>query len=427
MVSAPLDLLFVSSFPASPPTFGAQRRLEGLMRSLAARHSVSFVGLLPPGIDAEVTRRAMSEYCTSIELIPWPQAHGPARRLAQLRSLASWQSHERRSMNSRALQTSLDRLLRSRRFDAISIEMPYFAFANLRQSPAGTRPPRVIIDSHNVESDLARQYGIYASSFVRRLHHAVNWRKIRREEVRAWGLVDGVAFTSPDDEARARALLPTIHSAVVPNGVDTDQFYPRPQSPGSDAKTLLFFGTMNYYPNLDAVRWLLREIWPLIAARVPDVRLQIIGSHPPPDVLAHAGPRVEIAGLVEDLQASLAKAAAVIVPLRIGGGTRLKILESLSMGKAIVSTTLGAEGIGARSGRELLLADEPAALAKEACRLLENRELAGELGNAGRALAERSYSWRAIGMEMERFLRGIVDGPSEDGGAVAPRASRGAA
>ena len=402
-LSRSLDLLFVSSFPASPPTFGAQRRLEGLMRSLAAHHRVSFAGLLPPEFDPGITRRAMSEYCETVELIPWAQASGRLRRLAQLRSLVSRQSHERRTMNHAGLQAALDRLLLSRRFDAISVEMPFFAFSDLRKAPPGSTPPRVIIDSHNVEFDLARQYGEHATGVFRRVHHAVNWRKIRREEIRAWEMVDGVAFTSPDDDARARSLCPAIRSAVVPNGVDTDSFRPRPDLP-ADGRTVVFFGTMNYLPNLDAVRWLLGEIWPRISSLRPDARLQIIGSHPPPDVLNHQGPRVEIAGLVDDLQSHLSRAAAVIVPLRIGGGTRLKILESLSMGKAIVSTTLGAEGIAARSGNELLLADDPNALAEAICRVLADGGLAERLGNAGRALVERSYSWNAIGLELERFL-----------------------
>ncbi|AKU89839.1 glycosyltransferase family 4 protein [Vulgatibacter incomptus] len=409
-MSQPLEILFVSSFPASPPTFGAQRRIDGLMRSLSRRHRVSFVSLLPPDLDAERAERAMKEYCRDVVFVPWAEASGLPKRLAQLRSLVSIYSYERRYMNGPDLQLALGRLLRSRRFDLVSVETPFQAFSRLRQAPSGAPSPCVLIDAHNVEFDLARQYFEQSAGLARRLHHEVNWRKLQREELAAWRAVDGVAFTSPDDEARARALVPAIRSAIVPNGVDVEQFRPAPEVPPSGTRTIVFFGTMDYFPNLDAVRWLFREIWPLLSQRDPDLRLKIIGASPPSDVLAHQGPRVDIAGLVDDLQRHLVAADAIIVPLRVGGGTRLKILESLAMGKAVISTKLGAEGIAARSGEHLLIADEPKDFAEAVHRVLEDRSLARELGRKGRELVERRYAWSAIGEEMERFVYQVIEG-----------------
>ncbi len=411
---SPLELLFVSSYPASPPTFGAQRRIDGLMRALAKRNRVSFIGLAPRDFDRAAAERAMREYCREVILIPWPQAEGLSKRVSQALSLASLRSHERRTMNNRRLWTALRGLLRSRAFDLVSLEAPFFAYAPLGCGPRGSPRPRVIIDSHNVEFDLARQYGEMSSGLVRTIHHAANWRKMRRDEVMAWRRVDGVAFTSYEDAARARAILPSLRTAVVPNGVDVDQFRPRLDLPTSDGKTVVFFGTMNYYPNLDAVRWLLQEIWPVLSRRNPDARLKIIGSHPTPDILAQAGPRVEIAGLVDDLQRHLSEAAAILVPLRIGGGTRLKILESLAMSKAIVSTSLGAEGIAARSGEHLIIADDPSELANLTGGILDDPAQAQRLGEAGRALAERSYSWSAIGDDMEKFIIDVLEARTTD-------------
>jgi len=418
-MASPLDLLFVSSFPASPATFGAQRRIEGLMRALSERHRVSFVGLAAPEVDQERAREAMGAYCDAIELVPCHEATGRAKRVAQLRSLGSWKSYERLYMNRPALQRALDRIMGARAFDVVSVETPFLAYSDYRRAPAGSPIPSLLIDAHNVEFDLARQYGAMSKGAVRRVYHEVNWRKLRSEEIQAWRSAGGVAFTSPDDEARARAIVPGIRSVVAPNGVDLAQFRPAPAPPVDADPTLVFFGTMNYFPNLDAVRWLFREIWPSMSARLPRVRLKIIGSHPPPDVLAHAGPRVEIAGLVDDLQAHLAAATAIVVPLRIGGGTRLKILESLSMGKPIVSTSLGAEGIATRSGENILLADEPEAFVSAVERLVGDRDLAARLGAAGRTLVERSYSWAAISETLERFLESIRPGTA---GRVAPAA-----
>lgn len=413
----PLDLLFVSSYPASPPTFGGQRRQEGLMRSLAKRNRISFIGLSPPSFDRELAERAMRAYCDEVVLVPWPEAEGLPKRLAQLRSLASLSSYERRYTNTPALQRALERLLLSRRFDLISVESPFQAYSKLRLAPAAERLPRVVIDAHNIEFDLARQYGDKSSGLVRKLHHAANWRKLEREEIAAWRAVDGVAFCSTDDDERAKALVPSIHSSVVPNGVDTEVFRPRADLPTPDGRTIVFFGTMNYFPNIDAIRWFLRDIWPILSKRNPHVRVKIIGSHPLPDVLAQRGPRVEVTGLVDDLQRHLAEAAAIIVPLRIGGGTRLKILESLAMGKAIVSTRLGAEGIAARSGEQIFIADQPDEFAAAVDLLLEDPALARRVGSAGRALVEQQYSWDAIGERMEEFMGRVIAGVPAGSGA----------
>jgi glycosyltransferase involved in cell wall biosynthesis len=413
-MSRALELLFVSSFPAGPPTFGAQRRIDGLMRSLAPRHRLSFVGLVPPYLDPDAARRWMEAYCERVVLVPCPEAGGWRKRLTQLRSLVSLESYERKYMNRPGLMEAIRLVLSSRRFDAVSVETPFLVSAGLRQAPAGTRPPLLLVDAHNVEFDLARQYGARSPGVLRKLHHEVNWRKLRREEVSAWQAADGVAFTSPDDAARARALWPAIRSAVIPNGVDVDGFRPRADLPTPDGRTVLFFGTMNYFPNVDAIRWLLAEIWPEILKRRPDARLKIIGSHPLPDVLSRRGPAIDVLGLVDDLRPHLASAGVVVVPLRVGGGTRLKILESLAMGKAIVSTTLGAEGIAARSGEHLLLADDPGGFADAVAGVLEDGSLARRLGAAGRRLVEGSYSWRAIGAGLESFLASLRDEASEE-------------
>jgi len=152
-----------------------------------------------------------------------------------------------------------------------------------------------------------------------------------------------------------------------------------------------------------------KDIWPRIAAAHPHARLKIVGGAPPPLLLALAGPRVELTGFVPDLRPHLAAAAAVVVPLRIGGGTRLKIIEAMAMSKAIVSTTLGAEGIEAVSGRDLLVEDEPTAFADAVSRLLANPDLAAHIGMSGRRLAEQRYTWKRAAQALEAFYRRILD------------------
>jgi glycosyltransferase involved in cell wall biosynthesis len=398
-----LDVLFVTLFPTSPPTFGAQRRIEGLMKALARRHRVTAVSLLGAEFDGAVAERAMREYCDEVVLVPKPSDRGAHKRFLQLRSLASWKSYEHHSVALPQMQRAIDRVLRRRRHHVVMVEAPWFMQYRFRQAPRGAPPPLVIHDEHNIEHDLARRLRDASESLPRRLHYAVNWRKLRREEIAGWRAADGVAFTSPEDAERARALYPAIRSSVIPNGVDVDHF----QASGdarADARSAVFFGTMDYFPNLDGVRYLLGDIWPRLTAHVPGACLQVIGPHPSPEVLAQRGPRVEVTGCVPDLRPYLARAGVVVVPLRVGGGTRFKILEAMAMSRPVVSTTIGAEGIGATDGRNILIADGAEAFAAAVRRVMEDPDLARRIGAEGRALVERHYSWTAVGAQLERFI-----------------------
>jgi glycosyltransferase involved in cell wall biosynthesis len=224
-----------------------------------------------------------------------------------------------------------------------------------------------------------------------------------------------VAFTSVRDQEAAAAALPGLSSVVVPNAVDLEFFKPSPQDPAPDGQTVLFFGAINYYPNQDGILFFLQEVWPRIEKTHPRARLKIVGHKPPPAILAARGPRVEITGFVEDLRPHLSAAAALIVPLRIGSGTRLKIVEGMAMAKACVSTTLGAEGLDVAHERELLIADDAAGFAAQVGRLLDDPQLASRLGAAARSLVQGRYGWEAAAVELERFYQRLVEQRGESG------------
>jgi len=277
----------------------------------------------------------------------------------------------------------------------------------LRPKASRDAPRPVVLDEHNIEFDLQRQMAA-TGSLVRRFYNSVNWPKVRREEMADWSRFDGVTFTSSPDEERARTLVPSVRSAVVPNAVDLKSFQPRPGDPPSDGRTVMFFGINDYYPNTDGILFFAREVWPRLASSHPQVRLKIVGPRPTPEILAQRSSRVEVAGAVDDVRAHLAGAAAVIVPLRLGGGTRFKVLEAMAMARPIVSTTIGAEGIDVVHERHLLLADEPAQFAAAVGRVLDDAALAARLGKEARALVNARYSWDASARQMERFLRELL-------------------
>jgi glycosyltransferase involved in cell wall biosynthesis len=402
-----LNLLFVSQYPASPPEYGGQRRLEGLMKELAQRHEVSAAALFNPALDPGRCERAMRVYCRDVTLVPY-RGEGLAKRLAQARSLFSRESFETGYFALPAFQRALDQLLSQRQFDIVILSAGLFLTRyRFRQARSRVALPRMVLDEHNIEFDLQRQMA-KSGSLPRRIHYAVNWPKLRREEIDDWRRFDGVTFASTTDEERARALVPSLRSAVVPNAVDLHSFRPLPGDPPSDACTVMFFGVNDYPPNTDGILFLVREVWPRLAASHPRVRLKIVGPRPTPEILAQRNARVEVTGAVDDVRAHLAQAAAVVVPLRLGGGTRLKILEAMAMAKPIVSTTIGAEGIDLVHERHLLLADEPEQFAAAVGRLLDDTGLAARLGEEGRALVSARYSCAASTRRLEEFLREVL-------------------
>jgi glycosyltransferase involved in cell wall biosynthesis len=344
-----------------------------------------------------------------VVLVPSPHGReGLAKRLLQLRSLISTRSFERQQIALPSMQRALDRVLRAKRFDVVNLEFSFLGDCDLRQAPPGERLPSLVVDSHNIDYDLARQYAGAGASPGRRFYAAVNWRKLRREELGTYRDADGVYVCSAADERRLLEQVPGVRTAIIPNAADLEYYQPRPTDPPSDSRTVVFFGLLSYAPNVDGVIHFVQDIWPRIAQANKEARCKIIGGRPPASLLALAGPRVELTGFVSDLRPHLAAAAAVVVPLRLGGGTRLKIVEAMAMGKPIVSTALGAEGIEALPGRDLLVEDQPTAFAEAVNRLLADPDLARCIGASARRLAVERYGWGGAARALESFYRRIL-------------------
>lgn len=380
------------------------------MTELARRHDVTAVMLVDEEFDIEECRLAMQAYCYEVVLVTNPYGReGFAKRLLQLRSMASTRSFERLRVTVPPLQRALDQVLRTKRFDVVNLEFPYLGHCDLRQAPPGERLPPLVVDSHEIAYDLARQFAHTGGSLGRRFYAGANWRKLRREELGTYRDADGVCLCSAADERRLLDQVSGVRTAVIPNAADVEYFQPRPTDPSPDGRVVVYFGLLSTAPNIDGVIHFVRDIWPHIVETHPEARFKIIGGRRPPSLLALAGPRVELTGFVPDLRPHLAAAAAVVVPLRLGGGTRLKIVEAMAMGKAIVSTTLGAEGIEAVPGRDLLVEDQPAAFANAVSRLLTEPSLAARIGQSARRLAVERYAWSGAARALEGFYRRILE------------------
>lgn len=231
---------------------------------------------------------------------------------------------------------------------------------------------------------------------VRRWIEALDLRRLRRFERAAMAQVDAAVCCSDEDAGWLRRLNPALPLAAVANGVDPEHFEPLPESDGPPA--LAYVGTLDYPPNIDALDFFFRAIHPRLTREVPEVEVRIVGRNPTRDVQNWSRLRgVTVAGPVPDVRPYLAAATALVVPLRVGGGTRIKILECLAAKRPVVSTSIGAEGLGLRHDEHLLVSDEPDAFAREAARLLRDRDLRRRLAEAGRAHVVAHCTWARLG------------------------------
>jgi glycosyltransferase involved in cell wall biosynthesis len=409
MATETLRVLLLSPMAPSPPRFGAQARTHGLLTNLARRYEITAVIVHDDDDTPQSSAAAMRSYCKEVHFIRNPHgASGWRRRALQLRSWFSRESYQRLNSMVPGLQNRLDQILAERHFDVVFVNFPHLAHYGLRRSPPGAPRPVVIIDSHDVHYDLARQIAVSTASFGRRLHARLNWRKLKREEVAAYESVDGVCVCSVADQQRLAKDAPAARTVVIPNAADIEGLQPRPSDPVPDANTVLFFGLLATVPNVDGLLYFVREIWPRILAGRPAAKFLVVGANPAPELRALEGSGVSIVGPVDDLRPYLSRAAVVVVPLRLGSGTRLKILESWAMARPVVSTSLGAEGLESIAGRHLLIADDPDQFAAAVLRVLNEPELAAQLGAAGRALVSESYSWQGTAEFLAAFFRQAV-------------------
>lgn len=366
-----------------------------MIAGIAKSSETSVVSLVDPGANQEEAVRATEEYCRRVVTVANPAYHAGLRlkRLRQFTSLGSAHSYEWRGRHEVALAAALEQML-VHRYDVVHFSLAPMAGYATRKGHQGDAGPVLCLDEHNIEHDIVRRTANVESGVLRRAYSAVEWRKVREEERRAWRFLDGCTVTSTRDRDMLLSHEPGARTAVVANGVDIDFFQPPIGGPARESQSLLFFGAMDYHPNTDAILHFLRDIFPRIMATHPNLSVKVVGRRPPKSLLAQQSARVEVTGIVDDVRPWLERADVVIVPLRIGGGTRLKILEAMAMGKAVVSTTLGAEGLDLVPERDLLIADDAAGFAAQVGRLLVDRELGLRLGAAARRLVAGKYSWK---------------------------------
>ena len=417
------SLLFLCQTLPYPPDSGVAIRCLHLLRLLARTFDVSALcfsshkgGAVPQNDLPERLDTLQRLADVAVEVFPVPQDHS-VWRLAwdHLRSVSRNRVYTAFVYDSPTLTARLVHLLRARRFDLIHVD----SLKLCRYLPLLGHVP-LVCGHHNVESVLLRRRALVEQAAWRRMYLGHQARLMEREEQRWCPRCDLNILVSEADRLMLQRSVPGATCAVIPNGVDVETFRP---SSGSE-QGIVFVGESTWFPNRDGMQYFCDEVLPRIRATGETAPVRWVGRAS--DALRHTYRDrydVELTGYVADVRPYVRDATCYVVPLRVGGGTRLKILDAWAMGKAVVSTSVGCEGLAAEDGRNILIRDDPDGFAQAVCAVLRDAALRQRLGAGGRRTVELQYSWERIGESVLSLYGSLC----ESRGGVRVQGSQGAA
>lgn len=393
-------ILVLTSRVPYPPGEGHQLRTFHLLRALASAHQVHLLSCLRPD-DALDKSAPLREMLAGFETFPLAITRSRWELMrAAGGSLLSPPPFVVRKYEIPALRSRLAELVAG--FDLVHVDMlPLMAYADRMPS---SMP--VVLNAHNVEQLLLERRIEIESRAPVRWFLQRQLPRLRTFERRACERADAILACSHTDAEQLRSLAPARPVHVVPNGVDLQLNRPSARAP--QASHLVFVGQMGWFPNRDGMEWFLAEVLPRIVAARPDVRLVVVGRSDGLKVPRDVAENVQLTGFVDDVRPHVDDAAVYVVPLRTGSGTRLKILEAMALGKAIVTTTVGAEGIKLEHGVDAMFADNAENFAGAVLKLMSDLPEVQRLGKNARTLAERDYGWDAIGAAMLGHYRALL-------------------
>jgi glycosyltransferase involved in cell wall biosynthesis len=408
-----MKILWVKANKLLPVDTGGKIRSLNLLRQLASRHQVTLLSYYTGRRDPQYERDI-------VDLLPgtMPVFTGIRdatffeRAMQYVWRFPSSEPFAISKFGSRTVRRLVSQLIAERRFDVAVCDFIMPA----RNFPEKLETPSVLFE-HNVEATLWRRRADAEHHPIKRFAYGIEARRMERFERRAVGRFHRIIAVSENDRTELAEFTDPARIFVVPTGVDLQQFGTiadvEPKQP-----LVVFLGSMDWEPNIGGVEWFCGEVWNRVRAAVPDARMRIVGRMPHARVKRLADSTVEVTGAVPSVLDHLREAAVFVVPLLVGGGTRLKIFEGMAAGRAIVSTSLGAEGLEVTHGENILLADDNASFAAEVIRVLTNPALRRRLGSAAAALAAR-HDWSAVAGQLETALAEVA---SESLPTPAPKA-----
>jgi sugar transferase (PEP-CTERM/EpsH1 system associated) len=406
-----MRILFVTQIVPYPPHGGVLQRGYNLLRELGKEHSVHLLAFHHPdelaeGAPLENGLHELRKFCREVEHFPlWPK-RSAAHKLAAFAAGALYpRPFSVLAHRSKALADRIRAICSSESPPDI-VHLDTIALAPYLELCGGVP---TVLGHHNIESQLMARRADHEAGTLARWYVARQARLLVDFERQYASRFPLNITVSSADATTLEKICPGARTAVLPNGVDTDYFTRRPDT---GMPSLIYTGGMNMFANRDAVEWFLQAIWPTVKKAIPGVRFYAVGARPSKAVLdmATQDPSIEAPGFVPDVRTWVARAAVYVVPLRVGGGTRLKMVDAMAQGKAIVSTTVGAEGIDGQDGVHFVLADTPDAIAAQVIRLLADSTARERLGTAARKRAEERYAWPMLGKQLAAHYSKVVGG-----------------
>jgi len=391
-----MKILWVKSDLLHPTTKGGHIRTLEMLKRIATRHEVHYAAF---DDDPEGTgKRLSSQYCAKVYTVAHraPGRTSPAFAAQLVRGVFSRLPVAIFRYRSVEMARVLAEIIEKEKFDSIVCDFvtPAINFPSMQ--------PCVVFE-HNVETVLWRRHAQNARNIAERLYLQLQASRMFRYEGDVCRAARHVIAVSREDASQLQEMFGIAPVSFIPTGVDVDYFTP-PQASPRDG--LVFVGSMDWLPNIDGMRWFCQDVLPLIRARRPDCRLSIVGRTPSREILrlAERDPLIEITGTVPDVRPWLWKAAVSIVPLRIGGGTRMKIYEAMAARTPVVSTTIGAEGLEVNPSRDICIADDAPGFAERCLELLAGENLRKAQAAAAWTLVEREFGWDKIALRFEAIL-----------------------
>jgi glycosyltransferase involved in cell wall biosynthesis len=393
-----LKILWAKANKILPVHSGGDIRSYNLARELAARHELTFFSYYDGAPDEAYEKTLREHFPGALSLCTGRRSDTILRRgLDYAMRIPSPAPYAVSRFASCAVQAQLKRWYAEQAFDVAVCDF-LDAAVNF---PKELNTPTVLFQ-HNVESEIWRRHAETETNLVKRPLYRMEFSKMLAYEKAAVRRFPHVIAVSEHDRKLMSAWVEASRLSVVPTGVDLRQYQPD-FSDRELAPLVMFVGAMDWEPNMDAAEFFCKEVWPSVLAQIPQAKFRIVGRNPDRRVQQLADRSIEVTGKVPSVIDHLREAAVVVVPLRVGGGTRLKIYEAMAAGKAVVSTSVGAEGLDVHHGRDIILADSPAAFTDSIVTLLRDHELRKRYEHAAAELAS-GYGWHAVGRKLEAVL-----------------------
>lgn len=396
-----MKILFICPYLPYPLISGGHTRVFNVIKHLSSSHQIHLLAYNREPVTRE-QESELKRYCVNLTAIPRPPVFSPGNLIAYLTTGKPFM-HVINGRNQ-ALVQAIDWEAAGWKPDLIHVEHFHMADCLLRSQASNLYPK--VIGEQGVEYLILERLAQVGKNPVKKLAARLEARRIKPFEIGICNQFDGCIEVSREDKEMIEqaGVKKPVHVAI--NGVDAGYFFS--EESNNTEPAVLFVGTFKFFGNQDAVKWMLSEVWPQVKLQQPNARFYIVGNQPPAWLRQVNDPAIEVTGWVNNLAEIMQKCRVVVAPLRMGSGTKLKILEAMSMAKPVVTTGIGAEGIGAVDGLEMLIRDDPRQFGEAVADCLNDPALAGRLGENARLLIRNNFSWEKSAGQLTRAYQETI-------------------